>query len=389
MPHKDKISRIGLVVKDRVVPEGYLAAIASPWSLCELVAVALLSQNEPSDATPVEEVIRKYDERRGQPGNPTTVWYGEDSFRRLIESDNVDAVYVFVPYECNLQYAIAALEARKHVLLDDPVSTALDEFREQLACAVKVNRFVQFATTFVHHHRVQSFLDCVLREKFGAIQAIDVRLNVNWEDVYMIGVTLPLEPGHGCIRRLGRYCALIAALMLTPSGSRPMSAKVLHATLSESGEPVAARCVVKYTGNQVLKLHVGYTGAHHTRQVLEVRSRQRYATMTDFVIPHPDGLANYRTYEKEPNPLNGKLELVSGEALDVPLGPSQGIMMWRHFRELCASVEVDGWAESPKTLDARDMTSVALQTKRILLALTQSLKDGFAEVCIPVEDFDI
>ena len=390
LPSKDKIFRIGLIVKDRGVPENYLAAIASYWSLCELVAVAVLSQNEPFDATPVEELIRNYDARRGQPtAHPTPVLYGEDSFRQVIESDGVDAVYVFVPYECNLQYAIAALEAHKHVLLDDPVSTALDEFRQQLACAVQVKRFVQFATTFVHHHRVTSFLGCVLREKFGAIQAIDVRLNVNFDDVFNIGVTLPLKPGYGCIRRLGRYCALIAALMLTPSGSRPMCAKVLNATLSETGEPVSARCVVTYTGNQVLKLHVGYTNAHHTRQILEVRSRQRYATMTDFVIPHPDGLANYRTYEKEPNPLSGKLELVSGEALDVPLGPSQGIMMWRHFRELCASVEMDGWAETPETLNARDITSVALQTKRVLLALEQSLKDDFAEVRIPVEDFDI
>ena len=38
--------------------------------------------------------------------------------------------------------------------------------------------------------------------------------------------------------------------------------------------------------------------------------------MTDFVIEHPDGLANYRLYEKERLP-DGRLVVVSGEAIDV------------------------------------------------------------------------
>jgi predicted dehydrogenase len=95
----------------------------------------------------------------------------------------VDAIYVIVPTESQ-RVGIAVLEAGKHCLLKDPVSTSFDGFRDQLGLRRKVGKFVQFSTMFVHHHhRVKTFLDCVLREKFGAIESIDANLTVNFQDV--------------------------------------------------------------------------------------------------------------------------------------------------------------------------------------------------------------
>jgi hypothetical protein len=49
----------------------------------------------------------------------------------------------------------------------------------------------------------------------------------------------------------------------------------------------------------------------------------------DFVIPHPDGLATYRIYQKVDD--HWQLEVVRGQMVDVPSGPPQDVMMWRDF----------------------------------------------------------
>ena len=42
------------------------------------------------------------------------------------------------------------------------------------------------------------------------------------------------------------------------------------------------------------------------------------ATMSDFVFPHPDGLATYRVYEKVAQfHATGEVEVLNGEAIDI------------------------------------------------------------------------
>ena len=99
--------------------------------------------------------------------------------------------------------------------------------------------------------------------------------------------------------------------------------------------------------------------------------------MTDFVIEHPDGLATYRLYEKERLP-DGKLVVVSGEAIDVGGGFSQDVMMWRTFVQLSDSIDKNGWENGNET--SVELANVALQTKRILLALLKSAENNFETI---------
>ena len=138
----------------------------------------------------------------------------------------------------------------------------------------------------------------------------------------------------------------------------------------------------------MLKCYAVYSDAP-TRQVLTVRSTtNKYATMTDFVIPHPDGLSTYRAYDKEVNEHSGKLDIVQGECLDVPTGPPQNVTLWRHFHQLCSSVERFGWSEAEESSEARILTESALQTKGILMALDESFKNDGATIDIPSQQHD-
>ena len=97
--------------------------------------------------------------------------------------------------------------------------------------------------------------------------------------------------------------------------------------------------------------------------------------MTDYVIPHPDGLATYRVYDKQLDESTGTWEVVQGECLDVPTGSPLNVSLWREFHRLCKSVDASGgWNSS--TVDVLRLTESSLQTKTVLKALDQSFSAG-------------
>ena len=307
---------------------------------------------------------------------------GPEGFSTMLSSSTVDAVFVITPSASQLTqtYVWEALQARKHVLLRDRISAEYEVFMRQLKCATELGCLVQSSTLFVSYHRVKTFLDSVQSEKFGGIHLINAKLIINFNDAEKVGASNPLIHTDGCIKRLGRFCVLVSILLLSRTGSTPVSAQVTHAVMQnvrdeeadqEVAIPVEADCVVRFSNGEILSCNVAYSFIA-TRQVLTVQARDRYANMTDFVIPHPDGLATYRIYDKEVNPVTGKLEVVKGEALDVLSGPPVEVMMWRRFADLSREVEQEGYS-SPRTAGALEMAKLTIQTKRVLLALEESL----------------
>ena len=143
-------------------------------------------------------------------------------------------------------YVLAALKAKKHVLLNDPVSTSLPEFTEQQVYAKKYGKFIQFTTMFLHQYKVRSFIDDVLnRGSFGRIHTISSFVRLSFDDVEQVGVKFPLTPADGCIRVLGRFCVLLSTLFFSRVGSFAKSARVKF--IHDGDIALSAECVVKYS----------------------------------------------------------------------------------------------------------------------------------------------
>lgn len=235
---------------------------------------------------------------------------------------------------------------------------------------------------------VLRFINKVLGDvKFGWIHRIDASLHVCYDDVESVGVKLPLTAGDGSIRVLGRFCVLVSALFYSQVGSFAEAAKVESMQVGENGEMTSATFYVKFSDGRILYADVGYTPSP-TRQSIKVEAATRFATMNDFVIAHPDGLATYRVYEQAPN-LGEHIEVTNGEAIDLAGGPPQNTMMWRTFVRLCHSLDQQGgWDQSDVTKECRVLANVALQTKRILIALMKSAEnEKFEEVVIDDIDY--
>ena len=123
------------------------------------------------------------------------------------------------------------------MLLSDPVSVSMSAFQKQLEYAQKYGKFVQTCTAFIHQYRVRKFMDAVLHEEFfGRVKSIDAHLSLCAKDHHKVGVNPPplrLGENQGCIRRLGRYCALFSIVLLMKLGCHPVSCQIHSATLQE------------------------------------------------------------------------------------------------------------------------------------------------------------
>lgn len=73
-----------------------------------------------------------------------------------------------------------------------------------------------------------------------------------------------------------------------------------------------------------MTFEVDYSQASATRQNVKITTdSDSLATMSDFVFPHPDGLATYRVYEKVGHRAkSGDVQVLSGEAVDIAVSIS-------------------------------------------------------------------
>lgn len=303
--------------------------------------------------------------------NKVRVYAGQEGVQAMLAADDIDAIYVVVPTESHRKYVLQCLRAKKHVLIRDFRSTNLNEFQEQLAIAREQRRFVQFSTMFDIQYNVQAFLDTVsTHEHFGKIDVISAELEVCNADLDKVGASNPLKAADSCIHRLARYCILMALLMTPAEPAKPVKAQITKSTWD--GDVItAAHGHVVFEDGRELFLSVGYSTVR-TRQWLEVRAATKYAVVTEFAMG-THGLHSFRVYDKEVDPVTGKSDITGGEALDVPSGLPQHVMMWRGFAELCQSVTQLGWDDAA---EATFLTQTAISLKATIAALEESARCG-------------
>jgi hypothetical protein len=148
-----------------------------------------------------------------------------------------------------------------------------------------------------------------------------------------------------------------------------LSARVIKFEKTPEGEPLSADCVVYFSGNVVHISRCIFGGT--TRQVIEVQAHENYAIMQDFVIPHPDGLATYRIYQKAVRSLASWKWWPDGGCAFRTSAGCHDVATISRSESLCRSGRV-----GRQTGEVQELTNVALQTKRIMNTLVESFKQG-------------
>ncbi|KAL3926002.1 MAG: hypothetical protein SGILL_000001, partial [Bacillariaceae sp.] len=159
---------VAILIDDINVMDSHASAMSKPASRCYLTNVVVLNSTS-DDPKQVQESVKEWLRMNKIDVDVEDLDIGQGlvGYTEMLKQLEIDAVYI-VFYQKD--YILQALTAKKHVLVNDPISTLLPEYLETLECAKKNGVFIQSSTMFVFQSRVQRFMNRVLQDDhFGRI----------------------------------------------------------------------------------------------------------------------------------------------------------------------------------------------------------------------------
>lgn len=219
------------------------------------------------------------------------------AYRSLLADPEVDCVYLPLPPALHARWALAAIEAGKHVLCEKPLAGDATAAERVRAAAGSRGVVVHEA---VHHlaHPLWAHLDRVLgagrstaadgagREVLGALRSVDVELTMRAPGPDDIRWSRGL--GGGALTDLGCYGLQIAHLLARPGGGAPSVEQASMEPAKKGTVDGAVRVRLRYPGGAVLRLHASIVArsAHHRLIVTGSRAR---IEVDGVLLPHLGG----------------------------------------------------------------------------------------------------
>lgn len=205
------MKRIGIICPAEIAFRRFLPALKEAGCF-EYAGVAIANKEEFVGAT--DEILAK---ERAKAQTVVDNYGGKiyEGYRNLIQSDDIDAVYLPLPPGLHYQWAKVALAAGKHILVEKPCTTALANTQDLLQEAERKNLAVHENYMFAFHDQLQAVNDIVISGEIG-----DVRL-------YRISFGFPMREqndfrynkalGGGALLDCGGYTFKYASMLLGPT----------------------------------------------------------------------------------------------------------------------------------------------------------------------------
>ncbi len=210
-----------------------------------------------------------------------------EGYQELIDSDEVDAVYLSLPPSLHAPWSIAAAEAGKHILCEKPLTLNLTETLElDHACRQHGVRWLD-ATGWLHHQRTKAFQQWIESGALGELGHLSA--SVSFFEPFQSGDhRLDASLGGGCLLDLGWYVAgafvLAASAKRAGSDDSPWGAVQVNAHARiESGVSQRITAMIATENGLTATLSCGYDTA--TRKWMEVAGSRASLICDDFTRP--------------------------------------------------------------------------------------------------------
>lgn len=139
-----------------------------------------------------------------------------DSYDDVVDSAEVDAIYIPLPASHHARWSIRALEAEKHVLVEKPFAANASEARQVAQVAATSGRVLMEAFHYRYHALVPRLQEMLAMGLIGEITDIQATFDITMPDRSDIRYQLPL--GGGATMDLGCYPIHLARTLM---GSEP------------------------------------------------------------------------------------------------------------------------------------------------------------------------
>lgn len=208
-----------------------------------------------------------------------------DDYAALLTDDDVVVVYVALPTGVHREWALAALAAGKHVLVEKPLGCTAAEVVEVADAAMAADRLAVEAAWWRWHPRTAALLALVADGGLGELVGVDA------------GFTFPLDPapawrwepgGGGALLDVGCYAArALLAVAAAAGGAAGWAVRGAQAIPTPTGVDAATAATVCY-GTATGRLVASFTAPE--QQWLVVRGSTGIAA-----LPGGDAFTSWRS----------------------------------------------------------------------------------------------
>jgi len=197
----------------------------------------------------------------------------------LLSDPHVDAVVVATPAVTHYEVVKACLLHNKHVLVEKPLSTHIEQGKELVQLAEERQRILMVGHTFLYNPGILKIKEYLSRNEFGSVyylHATRTHLGLIRNDVDAIWDLAPHD------------ISIFSFLLHT----QPLWVSAVNGCFLKNGIPDVGFITLGYPQNVIGNIHVSWINSNKVREVVVVGSKKR------IVFDDLNNLERVRIYEK-------------------------------------------------------------------------------------------
>ena len=137
-----------------------------------------------------------------------------EGYAPLLERPDVDAVYIALPTGLHHEWALRALDAGKHVLVEKPLAATLAEAEDLVSAAAEHDRWLMDGFMFLHHSQHRTVRRLIDEGAIGEPRQFSSEFGIPPRDPHDVRYRADL--GGGALLDVGVYTVRAAMLFLGP-----------------------------------------------------------------------------------------------------------------------------------------------------------------------------
>lgn len=204
--------------------------------------------------------------------------HGFHGYQTLLESDEIDAVYLALPPAAHSDWALAAAQAGKHLLCEKPLTVTFAEAQQLDQACRQANVFWLDATGWLHHPRTAAMESVCRSGRLGQLRHITSAVSF-FEPFQSDDHRLEESLGGSCLLDLGWYAVGLA--VWAAGGMTPQ--RVVASGLRRRGICYRASALLEFEHDLSATIQCGYDIA--TRKWMEVAGEDAAVICDDFTRP--------------------------------------------------------------------------------------------------------
>ncbi|MDX1613055.1 MAG: Gfo/Idh/MocA family oxidoreductase [Candidatus Promineifilaceae bacterium] len=233
------------------------------------------------------------------------------SYEAMLNTDEVDAVYIGLPNHLHAEWSIKAMEAGKHVLCEKPFAPTLAEVDQMIATAAATGRHLAEAFMYRHHPQMKIVGQWVREGRLGDIVQVMARFSFTLDDPQ--NVRMVPEYGGGSLWDVGVYPVSLAQYIM---GGMPLYVAA-DQWVGSTGVDESFAGQMRYPNGGMALFACSFRTPFHTMAEI-IGTEGRLALERPFVDVEEGRLLHYEAGAAEPEEVTVPEEMLYlGEVVDL------------------------------------------------------------------------